>query len=299
MSGGLTIIKPLTITPAMVVATDVPEADYAAYAAGTTYALGDRVIYDHGIYQSLAASNIGNTPSTTPAKWVFVSATNRFKLFDLVNSSQTAKASSMSYTLRPVTIVTAIGAVNLTSVFTIRVRVISDAYGLVYDKTITRTRRPPGSGWWNWFYGRRSESLASYYEDLPSFADAQIIVDFTGLADMAVGTLLVGQVSRWAIGPLPGTGLGFNDYSQIKENQWGDVEIVPGKVAKRVSFNLKLTEQEADSFPDFIEAIGSRPCLWIGKKRNRDIIVFGFKTEFEFLYDIGISNCSLSIKGFK
>lgn len=298
MSGGLTIIKPLTITSAMVVATDVPEADYAAYAAGTTYALGDRVIYDHGIYQSLAASNTGNTPSTTPAKWVFVSATNRFKLFDLVNSSQTAQSTTMSYTVRPGTVVTAIGAVNLTSVFTIRIRVVSDAYGLVYDETITRTRRPPGSGWWNWYYGRRSEALASYYVDLPSFADAEIIIDFTGLADMAVGTLLVGQVSRWAIGPLPGTSLGFNDYSQIKENQWGDVEIIPGKVGKRVSFNFKLTEQEADSFPDFIEAIGSQPCLWIGQKRNRDIVVFGFKTEFELPYDISISNCSLTIKGF-
>lgn len=295
---GLTIIRPITITPAMLVSTDVPEADYAAYSAATTYALAARVIYDHGIYESLANSNTANTPSTSPAKWVFVSATNRFKLFDLVNSSQTAQSTTMTYTVRPGTVVTAVGAVNLTSVFTIRIRVVSDAYGVVYDETITRTRTPPASGWWNWYYGRRTEALASYYTDLPSFADAQIIIDFTGLADMAVGTLILGQVSRWAIGPMPGTSRTFNDYSQIQENQWGDVAIVPGKVAKRIGFRFILEEQEEDTFPDFIESIGSQPCLWIGKKRNRDIVVFGFKTEFETNYDLGIADCSLTIKGF-
>ncbi len=38
MSTGLRITVPVAITDAMVTATDVPEADYAAWAGGTTYA---------------------------------------------------------------------------------------------------------------------------------------------------------------------------------------------------------------------------------------------------------------------
>lgn len=43
---------------------------FGTYAAGTTYAINDVVTGDDGqIYFSLAASNIGNTPSTSPTKW--------------------------------------------------------------------------------------------------------------------------------------------------------------------------------------------------------------------------------------
>ncbi|CAM8658672.1 hypothetical protein MCEMIEM13_01531 [Comamonadaceae bacterium] len=295
---GLTIIKPLTITPAMVVATDVPEADYVAYVAGTTYALGDRVIYDHGIYQSLAASNVGNTPSTTPAKWVFVSATNRFKLFDLVNSSQTAKSSTMSYTVRTGTVVTAIGAVNLTSVFSIRIRVISDAYGSVYDETFDRTRRPPGSGWWNWFYSRRSEALASYYVDLPSFADAQIIVDFTGLADMAVGTLILGQVSRWGVGLAAGVSLGIRDYSRKETNEFGDVVLTRRKYANKAQFPLILNAGEVDSLHRYLASIRAMPCLWIGSGTYDSATVYGYYQDFEILISYPtVADCNLTIEG--
>ena len=41
---GITIVKPMALTDVMLISTDVPETDYPAYAAGTTYALGARVI---------------------------------------------------------------------------------------------------------------------------------------------------------------------------------------------------------------------------------------------------------------
>lgn len=295
---GLTIIKPLAITPAMLLSTDVPEADYAAYAPGTTYALADRVIYDHGIYQSLAAGNVGNTPSTSPAKWVFVSATNRYKLFDLVNSSQTAQSTTMTYTVRPGTIVTAVAAVNLTSVYSIRIRVISDAYGLVRDETITRTRRPPGSGWWSWYYGRRTEALASYYIDLPSFADAQIIIDFTGLADMAVGTLILGQVSRWGVGLAAGVSLGIRDYSRKETNEFGDVVLTRRKYANRAQFPLILTTSEVDSFHRFLASVRATPCLWIGSDVYDSATVYGYYQDFEILISYPtVADCNLTLEG--
>jgi hypothetical protein len=52
------IIRPITITEAMLTSTDVPETDYAAYNAGTTYYEGDRCISGHKIYESLPLSDI-------------------------------------------------------------------------------------------------------------------------------------------------------------------------------------------------------------------------------------------------
>ena len=87
MSTGLRITVPVAITDAMVT-TDVPEADYSAWASGSTYALGDRVIKGHKIWESAQAGNTSHDPETSgSAWWIKVSATNRWRLFDLERCS--------------------------------------------------------------------------------------------------------------------------------------------------------------------------------------------------------------------
>jgi len=295
---GLTIIKPLVVAPAMLISTDVPEADYAAYSAATTYASGARVIDNHLIYQSLQASNTAHTPATSPTWWVQVSATNRWKLFDLVNSSQTAQSTTMSYTVRPGTVVTAVAVVNMQSVFSIRVRMVSDAYGTVYDKTIERSRTPPGSGWWSWFFGRRTEALASYYADLPSFADAQIIVDFTGLTDMAIGTLILGTVTTWGLGVQAGVSLGIRDYSRKETNEWGDIVLTRRAYADKATFSLAITRAEVDPLKAYLAALRATPCLWIGSDAYTSTIVYGYYQEFEILIAYTYTaDCNLTLEG--
>lgn len=48
---------------------------YAAWAAGTTYAAGAAVSYSGLTYVSLSAGNIGNTPSSSPTRWIAASLT--------------------------------------------------------------------------------------------------------------------------------------------------------------------------------------------------------------------------------
>lgn len=290
---GLTIIKPITVTQAMLVSTDVTEADYATYAGGTTYALDARVIYNSVIYQSLANSNTGNQPDITPLKWVVVSATNRWKLFDLVNSSQTAKSTSMTYSIRPGTPVTGLAAVNLTSVTSIRVRMVSDEYGTVFDQTIDRTRVPPGSSWWAWMFGRRTESISSYFNNLPSFLDAVITVDFTGLTDMAVGTLLLGTTSTWGIGVQLGMSLGIRDYSRKETNQWGDVVLDQRSFADTSRFNLVVNRSDVPALRTLLRSLRATPCLWI----NNDDTLYGYYQDFEILINYAsVSECELQLE---
>ena len=42
------------------------------YAAGTTYALNDSVLFDGSTYRSLTNSNVGNQPDISPASWALV-----------------------------------------------------------------------------------------------------------------------------------------------------------------------------------------------------------------------------------
>lgn len=70
------LIRPVTVTDAVLTASNVAEVPPAAYAAGTTYALAATAALFSGpgsteglIYESLQAGNIGHDPATSPLWW--------------------------------------------------------------------------------------------------------------------------------------------------------------------------------------------------------------------------------------
>jgi hypothetical protein len=197
------MIRPFDVTDVALVSTTVTEADYAAYVAATTYAVGDRVIVvspslavtisnsastglpvsiawtahgwsngqalsftttgalpgglstgtryyivemaanifsvsltrggspilttsagsgthtavisSHKIYESLVASNVGNTPHKSPDFWLDLGATNRWKCFDGSVTSQTERADTMKYVLQTKGRVDSIALMNVSA----------------------------------------------------------------------------------------------------------------------------------------------------------------------------------------
>lgn len=74
------VVQPISITSENLVDSNLFDIAPAAYAAGTTYALGAYVgvagtLGEVLIYQSLQAGNTGHTPSSSPTWWVYVSST--------------------------------------------------------------------------------------------------------------------------------------------------------------------------------------------------------------------------------
>lgn len=67
------LIRPVAVLDANLTSTTVPEATVAAYAGGTTYALGVRAGETTGtvqtVYESLQNSNTGHTPASSPTWW--------------------------------------------------------------------------------------------------------------------------------------------------------------------------------------------------------------------------------------
>lgn len=301
MSGKLTVVRPTEITPAMLVSTNVPETDYAEWASGTTYAAGDRVILaaQHKVYQSIAAGNVGNDPTTTlGTKWQEVGPTNRWKAFDDSVSRQTANASLISYRLQPGAAVTYVGAVNLTGATSMRVRVVDPTYGTVYDKTVNLSALPVDAGWWAWFFGERRQPTQALFNDLPSFPGADVLVDITGSSALAVGVILLGQAREFAMGVKAGARVGINDYSRKERNEYGDVVVVERAFARRANFSMLLQSQEVDAFNDFLATVRAVPCLWIASTRFESTTVFGFYKSFDILlsyYDF--ADAELELEG--
>lgn len=103
------IIRPTTITDAMLHSTNVPESDYTEYNEGTPYSVGDYCIITttgtHNIYLSLKNTNIGNYPPDnligTDPYWFDCGKTNRWKPFDEVVGSQASQSEMATWVLSP------------------------------------------------------------------------------------------------------------------------------------------------------------------------------------------------------
>lgn len=297
----LQIVKPLTITDAILVTTDVIEADYAAWDSATTYGLTARVIVasEHKIYESLQATNLNHPPATSPTYWVEVSATNRWKLFDTSNSTQTVKAASMSYTLRPDSPITALALTNMTGIRTVRIRVDHPTYGSQYDQTTDLSRIPAAVGWWEWFFGVRSAEVLQFVAlDLPGILGVDIIVDLTGDDSLAVGVLLIGSAISAGSGIYYGAKTGIQDYSRKETNDFGDTVLTRRAYARRATFDFLVAKNEADALEAMLIELRATPCLWVGATDRAATIIFGYYKQFDVVIAYPTySTCQLEIEG--
>lgn len=124
------VLIPITVTDAMLTSASLPETDYAAWSAATTYARGDYCIstLTHTVYRSLTSSNINHSPDIeqaaiadpliddpSPVNWQVISATNRWKMFDKKPSIQATASDSISVEISPLAFIDSIAGFNVTA----------------------------------------------------------------------------------------------------------------------------------------------------------------------------------------
>ena len=299
MAGPINVVPPLAVSDAMLLATDVPEADYPAWAVGTTYALAARVIVasEHSIYESAADGNVGNDPTTSPL-WSVVGPTNRWALFDRSNSTQTSQAVHMSYQLQPGLGVNAIAALNVRGCNSVTVQLVHPSLGTVYDHTFQLASLPLQAGWWEWFFGQRNAPRLMLAFDLPGIPGCTLQVDFHGTSELAVGVLLIGQATQIGFAVQAGAKVGIQDYSRKETDDFGNTDLVPRAFAKRASFNALVATARVDELSDFLAELRATPALWVGALSVGATAIYGFYNQFDITLDnTEFSQCSIDIEG--
>lgn len=303
-ANALTIVKPFQVTNASLDTTDVPETDYAEWASGTTYALGDRVILTstHRVYESLQSSNTGNSPTAAGSTfWIEVGPTNRWAVFDDSTSTQTKQADLIKYRLVPGQAINCVGVLNIAHARQLKVTVFSPATGTpgqVYQNIVDLTSVPLAPGWWEFFYGVRFTPTQSIMLDLPSYSDCEVEIELTGGADLAVGVIVIGQQQNFGLGIRLGARVGIQDYSRKETNEFGDTILVQRAFAKRASFDLMVQKAEVDSLQNFLGTIRAQPVLWVGSNEYESTTLFGFYKNFDILISYPQhADCELEIEG--
>jgi hypothetical protein len=298
----LKVIPPLSITDSNLTSSNVAEADHAAYVAGTTYAIGNRVIVTtpnvHKIYESLQAGNIGHDPLTSPTWWIEVGPTNRWKMFDTSNTTQTTNSNSIVVTITPGRVVNSVALLGLEGT-SVTIKVTDPIDGIVYNKTTSLNDNGVINNWYNYFFNpivRRTDHVAT---DLPAYGTAVIEITITHTGSTAkCGTCVVGTTQEIGEGINLGASVGIQDYSRKEKNEFGDYVLVQRSWSKRAKFSMAVLNSQIDSLQAGLAKLRTTPCVWIGDPNYASTIIFGYYKDFDIIISNHIvSDCNIDIEG--
>lgn len=294
------IIEPDDITPTLLTSTNVAENEYAAWSAGT-YNEGDRVIYDHKVYEALATTTAqpDTGAAANPPTWIYVSATNRYKMFDRVVGQSTTNSGTINITITPTTTYNAVVLFGLVG-STVQLIVRDSGSTIVYDETVQLADYSNVTGYYTYFFGSlpiEAQSEVAFL-DIPVYTNAtyQLIID-AGAGVAECGEAVFGEQTALAVTNF-GTTIGIKDYSVKETDEFGNVTIVQRPFSKRAEYDLTIETSEVGVFTRFLSNIRSTPAVYIGDPDRSETIVLGYYRDFSVLLsNPSISSCNLTVEG--
>lgn len=299
------MIRRIPITDARLLSSNVPEADYAAWAAGTAYALGAKVIRTttHSVYERVVAGTTATPPENDGANWTRVGPTNRWGMFDQKVGTVTTQANSISVTLKP-------GRANCLSLHNadaaeVTVSVVMDAE-VVFTATVDLTSRNVVGDWYAYYYEPVYSQTEVVLTDLldaallamPAAGDAEITVTLSRTGGtVSLGMLVVGM--EFHIGETQWQpSVGIRDYSIKKADAWGNYDLEQGEYARVMSATVEVPSSEADNVANVMSQYRATNAVWIGAKEFGSLVIYGFLSDWRLVHrDVTTSIFSMEVEG--
>ena len=289
-----------------VMTSNVPETEHAAWSSATAYAVNNYCILTstHKIYQCLIA-NTDNSPDlyltgATP-KWIEISSTNKWKMFDQIWNSQTFTSTSATpiiITLAPGTPANSVALLNVAAT-TITVSITANSL-VIYTKTISMIDDAPAINAYNYLFTGMSLKTDLVLLDLPTGSNNVITITITNALDWAAcGVCVIGTAVDIG-GTQYGAKAGITDYSTKTIDTFGNALIVKRAYSKRMTATLQIDNYMIDVVGALLARCRATPMVWIGADNTTytSLIIYGFYKNFDI--DISYSSlslCSIEIEG--
>ena len=299
------IVVPIDVTDAVLTASNIPETDHAEWSAGTTYAVGQRVIVaaQHKIYESAHDANTGNDPAAAPAdpnnpSWLVVGSTNRYRAWDLRIGQSAERAGSITYELTLPSMCSGIGLLGLEAI-SVRVQVF-DGPTQVYDRTQQLVDSGSIVDWYS-FYTWDPEYLdRCIFTDVPGYIGHRLAITI----DAGSGTARVGEIAAGRLHELgvtqAGTEDGFEDLSTKERDAFGNVRVIARETYDVVGFRFAISVGDEGRVKRILRANTARPALYFADESalQRGAIVYGFPQLYRPpLAAAAISEATLEVQG--
>jgi hypothetical protein len=297
----MNIIRPTAIDS--IVSSNVPETDYAAWSAATTYAIGERciVVATHKVYESLQAGNLNHYPPDTivgaTPYWLEVGATNRWKMIDGQVSTQTVNADSIVLSF---IVATRINSLALLEVDALSVTVAMRDTGsnVVYSSAKPMDAESWIQDWYAYFFEPIISKTEAVFLDIPNYAGGTVTVTIANAGDVAkCGMVVVGIQSK--LGDTLWTPkISIFDYSQKTTDTFGNTILLQRSYAKLLTVDLLVYTNQVDAIRRILSECRSTPMVWIGSELFSSTIIFGFYRSFSIVLSGPMgSSCALDIEG--
>ena len=283
----LRIIRPawsdddLVTAATLLTASNVPET-VPLYDPAASYTVGQRVRRDttHRVYQAGTAST-GKTPEdnlgATPPIWLAVQATNRFAMFDAVNSTITSNPGSIDVTLTP-------GRANSLylgglDAATVDVTVMNGGavraqkhYNLLVDNVLS---------WQEWLDEPIIRSTDLTISDLPVFRGdtVRVVISQPG-GTAGCGTLVIGMARE--IGRvLWGAGFRLKSNSSYKDKGFGFVSLIKRPAARKITAQVFIPTNLFDEVNRLMGEYDGQNLVWSFSDEYRSLSGLGYKDDFD------------------
>jgi hypothetical protein len=284
-------IRPTPVTDAVLLSSNVPETDYAAWAAATNYAVGAKVIRTstHSIYERVVAGTTATPPESDAVNWTYYGPTNKWAMFDEKVGTVTTRADSISVTLKPGR-ANGLGLLNV-SAAQVSVSVVM-AGETVYEATMDLTNGTRVGSWYAYFYEPIysatelvvTDLLDAALMSLPAAGDAEITVTLSRPGGtVSCGMLVVGRVfevgtTTWS------PSVGIRDFSSKERDRFGNVSLKEGDYARLMSATVEVPAALADTVANNVSRYRARNVLWIGAKQYGSLVVYGFLSDWKLVH---------------
>jgi len=294
------VIKPITVTDAMILASNAVEA-YAAWSSATTYSKDQIVDYGTFYYISLVNTNLNHLPDEVGSTyWVVVSPDNKHAMFDGQVSTATTSTSPLTVTVEP-GIVNSVAMVGLVgSSVTIEVT-DGGASPPVYSRTVNLD----GTillDWYMYFFEPFVQLGEVVLTDLPPYLNAEVTMTLSSGGSVAIGELIFGTVyTLGAEGTEQGATVGIIDYSRKDTNpDTGVTTFTRRAFSKRMSGQFLVANNQINGVQRILADIRAVPSVFIGSEEAdyAPLVVYGFYRDFSI--DIAYptkSWCRIEVEG--
>jgi len=280
------IIKPVTVTDSILTSSNITEDDYAQWAVGTTYNVGDKVIVlsTHRIYESLVGSNLGNDPTTDDGtNWLNIGATNRWKAFDQKIGDPVTNLNTIEYVLSD-------AASNVTSValfglegISANVTVTDDTEGEVYNQTVSLIDNRNIVDWFTYFFEEQVQREQALFLDIPPYVGSDVDVTVTAATGETaeLGQLVLGFLSN--IGTTSyGTAISIEDFSRKETDAFGNFIVVERAFAQLADFDVQFETANARKIQRTLASLRATPVVYIGSPDTAyGTTIYGFYRRFD------------------
>ncbi|WP_054304551.1 hypothetical protein [Gemmobacter sp. LW-1] len=292
------VVEPIAITEAMLVSSNVPETDAAAWNAGTAYAVGNQVIRGHAVYEAVQA-HTGQDPLLDAGStyWLKLGATNRWKAFDRLISDPVVKTGSITYSLQISSLADAVAFFGLNA-SSVRVKVTDPVDGVIYDVTRTIVDNSAVFDGWSYCFEPVVYDTQEIVTGVPIYSGVTLDITVTSGSATQVGQIVVGrdQILGEA---LVDTAIGIEDFSRKERDDFGNAIIIERAYAQTASFRFAFPTEDARRIRGILARLRATPAVYYAGPSTSQYgtTVYGFFRDFSIPLTTNRSFGNLEVEG--